>query len=69
MYKIINDLIVNGVPVAEIFTEVSGRGMKTEEVENLNSDLKKNISKYALDFKHSNILQELLKVENPLDIF
>jgi superfamily II DNA or RNA helicase len=69
MYKIINDLIVNGVPVAEIFTEVSGRGMKTEEVENLNSGLKKRISDYSLNFEHTNILQELLKVENPLDIF
>ena len=69
MYKIINDLMVNGVPVAEIFTEVSGRRIKTEEVKNLNSDLKKNISKYALNFEHTNMFQELLKVENPLDIF
>jgi hypothetical protein len=43
--------------------------MKTEEVENLNSGLKKRISDYSLNFEHTNILQELLKVENPLDIF
>jgi predicted helicase len=69
MHKIITDLMIYGVPVDEIFTEVSGRGTKGEEIEDLNSALRKKISKYAIDFEHNNILQELLKVENPLDIF
>ena len=69
MHKIITDLMIYDVPVDEIFTEVSGRGTKGEEIEDLNSALRKKISKYAIDFEHNNILQELLKVENPLDIF
>ena len=59
--NIVTQLISQGVPVSEIFTETSGRGKEEEIVEDLDTeDLKRRISDYAIEFEHNNILQELL---------
>lgn len=59
--QIVTQLIAQGVPVEEIFSETSGRGKEEEVVEDLNlDDLRRRISDYALQFQHNNILQELL---------
>jgi superfamily II DNA or RNA helicase len=59
--NIVTQLISQGVPVSEIFTETSGRGKEEEIVEDINTeDLKRKIADYALQFEHNNILQELL---------
>jgi predicted helicase len=68
--KIVNQLISQGVPVSEIFTETSGRGKDEEVVENLYDDeFKSLIRDYSIQFEHSTILEELLKVEEPMDMF
>ena len=68
--NIVTQLISQGVPVSEIFTETSGRGKEDETVEDLNTeDLKRRIADYAIEFEHNNILQELLSVDNPSDMF
>jgi superfamily II DNA or RNA helicase len=59
--NIVVQLISEGVPVSEIFTETSGRGKNEEILEDLNDDeLKRRITDYAIEFKHNNILEELL---------
>lgn len=58
--QIVEQLFKQGVPVSEIFTEVQGRGKEDEIVESLNEDLKKLIHNYHIQYKHNNILQELL---------
>ena len=60
--NIVNQLISQGVPVSEIFTETSGRGKEDEIVEDLNQELARRISNYALQWEHNNILQELLSL-------
>jgi hypothetical protein len=66
----VTQLISQGVPVSEIFTETSGRGKEEEIVEDINTDdLKRRIADYAIEFEHNNILQELLSSGDPLDIF
>ena len=67
--QIVEQLYQQGIPVSEIFSEVQGRGKEDEIVESLDEDLKKLIRNYNIQYEHNNILQELLKVENPLDIF
>jgi len=68
--NIVTQLISQGVPVSEIFTETSGRGKEEEIVEDINTDdLKRRIADYAIEFEHNNILQELLSSGDPLDIF
>lgn len=59
--NIVTQLVSQGVPVSEIFTETSGRGKDEEIVEDLDIDeLQRRISDYAIEFEHNNILQELL---------
>lgn len=58
--NIINQLISQGVPVSEIFTETSGRGKDEENVEDIADDLKRRVADYAIQWEHNNILQELL---------
>lgn len=59
--NIVTQLISQGVPVSEIFTETSGRGKDEEIVEDLDIDeLQRRIADYAIEFEHNNILQELL---------
>ena len=59
--NIVTQLISQGVPVSEIFTETSGRGKEDEIVEDLDTDeLNRRIADYAIKFEHNNILQELL---------
>lgn len=67
--NIVEQLINEGVPVSEIFTETSGRGKNEEVVEDLDIDeVKRRIYDYAIEFEHNNILEELLSSGNPLDI-
>lgn len=59
--NIVVQLISQGVPVSEIFTETSGRGKDEEIVEDLDIDqLQRRIADYAIEFEHNNILEELL---------
>lgn len=68
--KIVHQLTSQGVPVSEIFTETSGRGKDEEIVEDLYDDeLKSLIRDYAIQFEHSTILEDLLKVKEPMDMF
>ena len=67
---IINELLTQGVPVSDILHETSGRGEEEEIVEDLNRDkLGKMISDYTIQFTHSLILEELLSVKEPADMF
>jgi superfamily II DNA or RNA helicase len=67
--QIVTQLITQGVPVEEIFTETSGRGKEDEIVEDLDLDeLNRRVADYALKFQHNNILEELLGMD-PIDIF
>lgn len=67
--NIVTQLISQGVPVSEIFSETSGRGKDEEIVEDLDlDDLQRRISDYAIEFEHNNILEELLSSGDPLDI-
>jgi len=62
--KIVTQLITQGVPVEEIFTETSGRGKEDEIVEDLDLDeLNRRVADYALKFQHNNILKELLEID------
>lgn len=62
--KIVEQLISQGVPVSEIFSETSGRGKNEEIVEDLDVDeLHRHIVDYAIKFQHNNILQELLEMD------
>ena len=67
--KIVTKLISEGIPVSEIFTETSGRGKDEEIIEDLTDKLNRRILNYAISFEHNNILEELLKVEEPMDMF
>ena len=68
--KICHQLYIQGVPVSDTFVEVSGRGKEDEVVEDLDTDeLNRRIADYALQFEHNNILEELLSVDNPSDMF
>ena len=59
--NIVVQLINEGVPVSEIFSETSGRGKDEEIVEDLDIDqLQRRIFDYAIEFEHNNILEELL---------
>ena len=59
--NIVTQLISQGVPVSEIFTETSGRGKDEEIVEDLGVDeLQRRVFDYAIEFQHNNILEELL---------
>lgn len=59
--NIVTQLISQGVPVSEIFTETSGRGKDEEIVEDLGIDeLQRRVFDYAIEFQHNNILEELL---------
>lgn len=59
--NIVVQLISEGVPVSEIFTETSGRGKDEEILEDLDDDeLQRRITDYAIQFQHNNILEELL---------
>jgi superfamily II DNA or RNA helicase len=59
--NIVVQLISQGVPVSEIFTETSGRGKDEEIVEDLDVDeLQRRVADYAIEFEHNNILEELL---------
>ena len=59
--NIVTQLITQGVPVSEIFSETSGRGKEDEIVEDLDVDeLQRRIADYVIEFEHNNILQELL---------
>jgi predicted helicase len=62
--NIINQLISQGVPVSEIFTETSGRGKEDEIVEDITFDLAGRVADYAIQWEHNNILQELLSVSS-----
>jgi len=66
---IVTKLISEGIPVSEIFTETSGRGKDEEIIEDLTDKLNRRILNYAISFEHNNILEELLKVEEPMDMF
>tara|TARA_Y100000389_G_C17460448_1_gene521312 strand:+ start:117 stop:1511 length:1395 start_codon:yes stop_codon:yes gene_type:complete len=67
--NIVTQLISQGVPVSEIFTETTGRGKDEEIVEDLDTDeLQRRIADYAIEFEHNNILEELLSSGDPLDI-
>ena len=68
--KICHQLYTQGVPVSDTFVEVSGRGKEEEIVEDLDTDeLNRKIADYAIKFEHNNILQELLSVNEPADMF
>ena len=68
--KICHQLYIQGVPVSDTFVEVSGRGKEDEIVEDLDIDeLNRKIANYAIKFEHNNILQELLSVNEPADMF
>ena len=59
--RIVTQLISQGVPVEEVFSETSGRGKEDEIVEDLDlEDLRRRIADYAIQFEHNNILEELL---------
>lgn len=59
--QIVTQLISQGVPVEEVFSETSGRGKDDEIVEDLDLDeLRRRIADYAIQFQHNNILEELL---------
>ena len=59
--NIVTQLISQGVPVSEIFTETSGRGKDEEIVEDLDvNELQRRVFDYAIEFQHNNILEELL---------
>lgn len=61
--QIVTQLISQGVPVEEVFSETSGRGKEDEIVEDLDlEDLRRRIADYAIQFQHNNILQELLSM-------
>jgi predicted helicase len=67
--NIVVQLISQGVPVSDIFTETSGRSKDEEIVEDLDVDeLQRRIADYAIQFEHNNILEELLSSGDPLDI-
>ena len=51
--NIINQLVSQGVPVSEIFTETSGRGKEDEIVEDLNDSLKRKVADYAIQWEHN----------------
>ena len=62
--NIVNQLLTQGVPVDEIFSETSGRGKEEEIVEDLDSEgLKKLINDYNIQFQNDMILEELLNTE------
>jgi len=68
--KICHQLYIQGVPVSDTFVEVSGRGKEDEVVEDLDTDeLNRRIADYALQFEHNNILEELLSLDDPSDMF
>jgi predicted helicase len=51
--KIVNQLKIQGVPVSEIFSEVSGRGKDNEIVEDLDNELlKRMIKNYDIEFEN-----------------
>tara|TARA_R100000030_G_scaffold84818_2_gene68000 strand:- start:1123 stop:2520 length:1398 start_codon:yes stop_codon:yes gene_type:complete len=59
--NIVVQLISQGVPVSDIFTETSGRSKDEEIVEDLDVDeLQRRVADYAIEFEHNNILEELL---------
>lgn len=58
--QIVTQLISQGVPVEEIFSETSGRSKDGEIVEDLDLDeLHRRIADYNIQFQHNNILEEL----------
>ena len=62
--QIVTQLITQGVPVHEIFSETSGRGKEEEVVEDIDlEDLQRRIADYAIQFQHNNILEELLGMD------
>lgn len=61
--QITKQLYEQGVPVSEIFTEVQGRGKCEETIEDLESDLKKRILDYTIQFEHINILKEIMETD------
>jgi predicted helicase len=62
--NIVTQLVSQGVPVSEIFSETSGRGKEDEIVEDLDIDsLNRRIQDYAIQYEHNNILQELLATD------
>ena len=66
--QIVIQLVSQGVPVEEVFSETSGRGKEDEIVEDLDlEDLRRRIADYAIHFQHNNILEELLG-QDPEDI-
>lgn len=67
--EIVTKLISEGIPVSEVFTETSGRGKEEEVIEDLTDELNRRILNYAISFEHNNILEELLRVEEPMDMF
>lgn len=61
--NIVHTLIRQGVPVSEIFAEVSGKGKIKDTVEDVDMDkLNRSINTYAIQFEHNNILKELLEL-------
>ena len=62
--NIVTQLVSQGVPVSEIFSETSGRGKDDEIVEELDTDaLYRRIADYAIQYEHNNILQDLLAMD------
>ena len=62
--NIVTQLVSQGVPVSEIFSETSGRGKEDEIVEELDTDaLYRKIADYAIQYEHNNILQDLLAMD------
>ena len=62
--NIVTQLVSQGVPVSEIFTETTGRGKEESVIEDLdNQELNRRIAEYAIQYEHNNILEELLNAD------
>ncbi len=65
---IVNQLIINGATYEDMLTEVSGRGKDEEIIEELESEMKKRIKDYEVQWWHDLMIQDLLSSGDPLDI-
>ena len=58
--NITEQLVEQGLPVSEIFTETSGRDKEDEVVEDLDDDLTRRVADYAIQWEHSQDMIEAL---------